>query len=102
MQWGYIRKANVQMIRRKCLALAGAGILFPAISRADTPIRLLHLGAAGLSNSVLHFADRQKFFDKHGANVQLVPVAGTAIPELSDDNPMGPIGAPGGLDGAWI
>jgi ABC-type nitrate/sulfonate/bicarbonate transport system substrate-binding protein len=60
-------------------------------------VGLLHLGAVGLGAIVLSIADRQGFFAKHGADVQLVPVTGTQIPDLTDATPMGYIGAPAAL-----
>jgi ABC-type nitrate/sulfonate/bicarbonate transport system substrate-binding protein len=88
----------MKIIRRHFLRLAGSAIVAPAIARADTPsINMLHLGAVGLSTIVLHVADRQGFFKKHGVNIQLVPVTGTTIPELTDDNPVGHIGAPAAI-----
>lgn len=58
------------------------------------PTNLLCLGAVGLSAIVLSIAQRHGFFKKHGASVQLVPVPGTQIPELTIANPVGHIGAP--------
>lgn len=88
----------MKIIRRDFLRLAGSAIIAPAIARADTPsINMLHLGAVGLSTIVLHVADRQGFFKNHGVNIQLVPVTGTTIPELTDDNPVGHIGAPAAI-----
>ena len=59
--------------------------------------RLLSLGAVGLGAVVLTIADRQKFFAKHGAAVELVAVAGTQIPDMTAATPMGYIGAPAAL-----
>lgn len=88
----------MKIIRRDFLRLAGSAIIAPAIARADTPlIKMLHLGAVGLSTIVLHVADRQGFFKNQGVNIQLVPVTGTTIPELTDDNPVGHIGAPAAI-----
>jgi ABC-type nitrate/sulfonate/bicarbonate transport system substrate-binding protein len=88
----------MKIIRRDFLRLAGSAIIAPALARAETPsINMLHLGAVGLSTIVLHVADRQGFFKKHGVNIQLVPVTGTTIPELTDDNPVGHIGAPAAI-----
>jgi ABC-type nitrate/sulfonate/bicarbonate transport system substrate-binding protein len=60
-------------------------------------VRLLWLGAVGLGAIILTIADRQKFFQKHGADVLLTPVTGTQIPDLSDAIPIGYIGAPAAL-----
>jgi ABC-type nitrate/sulfonate/bicarbonate transport system substrate-binding protein len=60
-------------------------------------INLLWLGAAGMGSTVVSIAHRQNFFQKHGVNIQLVPVTGTQIPELTDDTPFGFIGAPASL-----
>jgi ABC-type nitrate/sulfonate/bicarbonate transport system substrate-binding protein len=57
-------------------------------------INLLCLGAVGLSAIVLSIAHRRELFKKHGANVQLIPVPGTQLPELTITNPVGHIGAP--------
>lgn len=60
-------------------------------------INLLWLGAAGMGSTVVSIAHRQGFFQKHGVNVNLVPVTGTQIPELSEDTAFGFIGAPAAL-----
>jgi ABC-type nitrate/sulfonate/bicarbonate transport system substrate-binding protein len=57
-------------------------------------INLLCLGAVGLSAIVLSIAHRRELFKKHGANVHLIPVPGTQLPELTITNPVGHIGAP--------
>ena len=58
---------------------------------------MLHLGAVGLSTIVLHVAHDAGFFARSGVDVQLVPVTGTAIPELTEANPVGHIGAPAAI-----
>jgi ABC-type nitrate/sulfonate/bicarbonate transport system substrate-binding protein len=60
-------------------------------------INLLWLGAAGMGSTVVSIAHRQNFFQKHGVDVQLVPVTGTQMPELTSDTPFGFIGAPASL-----
>jgi ABC-type nitrate/sulfonate/bicarbonate transport system substrate-binding protein len=57
-------------------------------------MNFLHLGALGLSSVSLDVAHRHGFFGRNGADVRLVPVTGTKIPELSTEYPMGLIGAP--------
>ena len=68
-------------------------------------INMLYLGAVGLGVIPLSIAQRQDLFTKHGVDVQLVPVPGTQVPELTTENPFGYIGAPaavmrsaGGMD----
>jgi NitT/TauT family transport system substrate-binding protein len=86
------------MRRREFLSLAASAAIAPAPVRAQPPrINMLHLGAVGLANVVLHVADQQGFFTKNGVDVKLVPVTGTTIPELTDENPMGHIGAPAAI-----
>jgi len=88
----------MQIIRRDFLCLAASTAILPNVARADTgPINMLHLGAVGLSTIVLHLAHGEGFFARRGVNVQLVPVTGTAIPELTDANPVGHIGAPAAI-----
>lgn len=60
-------------------------------------VNLLYLGAVGLGAVVLAIAERERLFAKHGVDVQLVPVTGTQIPDLTASNPMGYIGAPAAL-----
>jgi ABC-type nitrate/sulfonate/bicarbonate transport system substrate-binding protein len=57
-------------------------------------VNLLCLGAVGLGAVVLTVAHRHGLIRKHGVDLQLVPVPGTQIPELSSDHPFGHIGAP--------
>jgi ABC-type nitrate/sulfonate/bicarbonate transport system substrate-binding protein len=57
-------------------------------------MKLAHLEAAGISAIIIAVADRHGLFRKHGADVELVSVPGTQVPELSADVPMGHIGAP--------
>ena len=88
----------MQIIRRDFLRLAASMAILPSVARADTgPVNMLHLGAVGLSTIVLHVAQGAGFFARRGVNVQLVPVTGTAIPELTDANPVGHIGAPAAI-----
>lgn len=88
----------MQIIRRDFLRLAGSIAILPSVARAETgPINMLHLGAVGLSTIVLHVAHDMGFFARRGVNVQLVPVTGTAIPGLTDANPVGHIGAPAAI-----
>jgi ABC-type nitrate/sulfonate/bicarbonate transport system substrate-binding protein len=65
--------------------------------RRSANMKVLCLGAVGLGAIILTIADRQRFFEKHGADVQLTSVTGTQIPDLSDATPMGYIGAPAAL-----
>jgi ABC-type nitrate/sulfonate/bicarbonate transport system substrate-binding protein len=89
---------DMQIIRRDFLRLAVSTAIWPCVAQADTgPINILHLGAVGLTTIVLHVAHGAGFFAKRGVNVQLVPVTGTAIPELTDANPVGHIGAPAAI-----
>ena len=84
--------------RRDFLRLATSTAILPSVARADTgPINMLHLGAVGLSTIVLHLAHSQGFFARRGLDVRLVAVTGTTIPELTDDNPVGHIGAPAAI-----
>jgi NitT/TauT family transport system substrate-binding protein len=57
-------------------------------------MNLLYLHAVGLSSIVLFVAQREGLFQKHGVDIQLVPVGSTKIPEISEANPVGHIGAP--------
>jgi len=57
-------------------------------------INMLCLGAVGLGSILLAVAHRQGLFRKHGIDVQLVPVRGTQVPELTPSNSFGYIGAP--------
>ena len=57
-------------------------------------VNLLRLGAVGLSSIVPAIAQRNRLFEKHDLDVQLVPVLGTAVPELTTTNPIGHIGSP--------
>jgi ABC-type nitrate/sulfonate/bicarbonate transport system substrate-binding protein len=57
-------------------------------------INMLCLGAVGLGSILLAVAHGQGLFRKHGIDVQLVPVPGTQIPELTSSNCFGYIGAP--------
>jgi ABC-type nitrate/sulfonate/bicarbonate transport system substrate-binding protein len=84
--------------RRNFLCLAASTAVLPSMAQAQTePINVLHLGAVGLSNIVLHLAQSRGFFAKRGVEVHLVAVTGTTIPELTDDNPVGHIGAPAAI-----
>jgi ABC-type nitrate/sulfonate/bicarbonate transport system substrate-binding protein len=60
-------------------------------------LKLLCLGAVRLSAVLITIAHRQRLFAKHGVDVELIPVTGTQIPDLTDDIPMGHIGAPAAL-----
>jgi ABC-type nitrate/sulfonate/bicarbonate transport system substrate-binding protein len=57
-------------------------------------VHLLCLGAVGLFSVLPSIAQRQGFFEKHGLEVQLTPVPGTQIPELTISSPLAYIGAP--------
>ena len=57
-------------------------------------VNLLRLGAVGLSSIVSAVAQRNGLFEKHGWDVQLIPVIGTAVPEFTSINSIGHIGAP--------
>jgi ABC-type nitrate/sulfonate/bicarbonate transport system substrate-binding protein len=57
-------------------------------------VNLLCLGAIGLSSIVLAVTQRNGLFKKHGLEVQLIAVRGTAVPEFTTTNPIGHIGAP--------
>ena len=63
----------------------------------EMKINLLALGAIGLCAVLAPIAQRQGFFRNRGIDLQIVPVSGTDIPELTIDNPVGHIGAPAAL-----
>lgn len=69
----------------------------PQLLCAAMSIRLVCLGAVGLGSVILTIADRERFFGKHGVEVELTPVTGTQVPDLTDTTPMGYIGAPAAL-----
>jgi ABC-type nitrate/sulfonate/bicarbonate transport system substrate-binding protein len=83
--------------RRDFLYLAASTAVLPIAQAASGPINVLHLGAVGLSTIVVHVAHGQGFFARRGVNVRLIAVTGTAIPELTEDNPVGHIGAPAAI-----
>jgi ABC-type nitrate/sulfonate/bicarbonate transport system substrate-binding protein len=60
-------------------------------------INLLSLQAVGLSSIVLFVAQREGLLAKHGVSVHLVPVGNGQVPELSEANPVGHIGAPAAI-----
>ena len=60
-------------------------------------VNLLCLGAVGIGSVILSVADRLGLFEKHSVDVCLVPLTGTQIPDLTNTNPMGHIGAPAAL-----
>lgn len=60
-------------------------------------LNILRLGAVGIGSVILVAADRLKLFQKHNVDVNLVPVTGTQIPDLTSTDPMGHIGAPAAL-----
>jgi ABC-type nitrate/sulfonate/bicarbonate transport system substrate-binding protein len=83
---------------RRSFLLGAAGIVaVPSLARTAPSINMLHLGAVGLTSLMLHLANGQGIFAKHDLNIQLVPVTGTQIPDLTEDNPVGHIGAPAAM-----
>jgi ABC-type nitrate/sulfonate/bicarbonate transport system substrate-binding protein len=73
-----------------------------AVSVADlilenAMINMLSLGAVGLGVIPLSIAHQEGLFRKHGADVRLVPVAGTQVPQVTTENPFGYIGAPAAM-----
>ena len=60
-------------------------------------VKLLSLKAVGLGAIILDIAGRYGLFTRHGADVDLVPVTGIQIPNLTKAVPMGYIGAPAAL-----
>src|SRR5262245_66486937 len=70
-----------------CLS-AGAGV-----ASAQVRINLLQVGAV----LPLSIAQEQGLFMKHGIEVRLVLVPGPEVPRLTEENPLGYIGAPGVL-----
>jgi ABC-type nitrate/sulfonate/bicarbonate transport system substrate-binding protein len=89
---------HIMIASRRSFLQGAAGVLAaPSFARADPSINMLHLGAVGLTSLLLHLANGQGIFAKHGLNMHLVPVTGTQIPELTDDNPVGHIGAPAAM-----
>ena len=60
-------------------------------------MNLLCLHPFGLSSIVLFMAQREGLFQKHGVEIRLVPVGSTRIPEISESNPVGHIGAPAAI-----
>jgi hypothetical protein len=46
---------------------------------------------------LLEIAQTRAFFEKHGVEVHATPVRGASVPRLSDEVPLGLIGAPAAL-----
>src|SRR5262245_13579816 len=67
---------------------AGAGV-----TSAQVRINLLQVGAV----LPLSIAQEQGLFMKHGVEVRLVLVPGPQVPRLTEEDPLGYIGAPGVL-----
>jgi ABC-type nitrate/sulfonate/bicarbonate transport system substrate-binding protein len=89
---------HIMIASRRSFLLGAAGIVaVPSLARAAPSINMLHLGAVGLTSLMLHLANCQGIFAKHDLNIQLVPVTGTQIPDSTDDNPVGHIGAPAAM-----
>src|SRR5262245_51475601 len=63
------------------------------VASAQVRINLLHVGA----NLPLSIAQEQGLFMKHGVEVRLVLVPGPEVPRLTEENPIGYVGAPGVL-----
>lgn len=57
-------------------------------------VNMLYLGAVGLGIIPLLIAREQGLFGKHGVDVHLIRVAGTEVPKLTEETPLGYIGAP--------
>jgi ABC-type nitrate/sulfonate/bicarbonate transport system substrate-binding protein len=57
-------------------------------------IKMISLGAVGLGAIPLSIAQHEGLFRRHGVDVDLVPVPGTRVPQVTTENPLGYIGAP--------